>query len=74
MARYYADTYALVEILKGNPAYERYAEEDLITSEFNLLELAYALTRDYGEEKAVEILRIVRVFYNHSSAKGRGLR
>ncbi len=62
MARYYADTYALVELLKGNPAYERYAGEELITSEFNLLELAYALTRDYGEEKAVEILRIVRAF------------
>ena len=62
MARYYADTYALVEILKGNPAYERYAGEELITSEFNMLELAYALTRDYGEEKAIEILRTVRAF------------
>ena len=62
MARYYADTYALVEILKGNPAYERYASEELVTSEFNLLELAYALTRDYGREKAVEILRMVRAF------------
>ncbi len=40
----------------------RYAGEELITSEFNMLELAYALTRDYGEEKAVEILRIVRAF------------
>ncbi len=62
MTRYYADTYALVEILKGNPAYERYAGEELVTSEFNMLELAYALTRDYGEEKAVEILKIVRAF------------
>ncbi|RLG80580.1 MAG: type II toxin-antitoxin system VapC family toxin [Thermoprotei archaeon] len=62
MARYYADTYALVEILRGNPSYERYASEELVTSEFNLLELAYALTRDYGKEKAVEILRMVRVF------------
>ncbi len=62
MKRYYADTYALVEILRGNPAYERYAVEELVTSEFNLLELAYALARDYGKEKAVEILRIVRTF------------
>jgi predicted nucleic acid-binding protein len=62
LARYYADTYALVEILKGNPAYERYAGEELVTSEFNLLELAYALTRDYGGEKAIEILRMVRAF------------
>lgn len=26
------------------------------------MELAYALTRDYGRERAVEILRLVRVF------------
>ena len=62
MARYYADTYALVEILRGSSVYERYAGEELVTSEFNLLELAYALTRDYGREKAVEVLRIVRAF------------
>ena len=62
MVRYYADTYALVEILKGNPAYERYATEELTTGEFSMLELAYALTRDYGEEKAVGILKIVRSF------------
>ncbi|RLF97618.1 MAG: type II toxin-antitoxin system VapC family toxin [Thaumarchaeota archaeon] len=62
MTRYYADTYALVEILRGSPAYERYAGEKLVTSEFNLLELAYALTRDYDKERAVEILKIVRAF------------
>ncbi len=62
MARYYADTYALVEILRGSPAYERYASEELVTSEFNLLELAYALTRDYGKEKTVEIMKMVRAF------------
>ena len=62
MTRYYADTYALVEILRGSPAYERYAGEELVTSEFNLLELAYALTRDYDKERAVEILKIVRAF------------
>jgi len=62
LTRYYADTYALVEILRGSPAYERYAGEELVTSEFNLLELAYALTRDYDKERAVEILKIVRAF------------
>ncbi len=62
MARYYADTYALVEILRGSPAYERYAGRELVTSKFNLLELAYALTRDYGKEKAVGVLKMVRAF------------
>ena len=37
LARYYADTYALIEILRGSPAYEKYASEELVTSEFNLL-------------------------------------
>ncbi|WP_460025047.1 PIN domain-containing protein [Infirmifilum sp. SLHALR2] len=60
MPRYYADTYALIEILRGNPAYEKYAEEELITSEFNLLELAYALVRDYGVDRALVVLSIVR--------------
>ena len=62
MTRYYADTYALVEVLKGNPAYRRYAGEELVTSEFNLLELAYALTRDYGKNRALRILEILRAF------------
>jgi predicted nucleic acid-binding protein len=60
LLRYYTDTYALIEILRNNPAYEKYAGEELITSEFNLLELAYALVRDYEVNRALEILRIVR--------------
>ena len=36
--------------------------KNLLTSEFNLLELAYALTRDYGKREAVKILKIVRAF------------
>ena len=60
--RYFADTYALIEILKGNPNYERYSQEELITTEFNLLELAYALTRDFGEERALSVLKAVRAY------------
>ena len=55
---YYADTYALIEILRGNPNYKPY--KAIITSEFNLLELAYAITRDYNPDKAKEILGRVR--------------
>jgi len=62
LARYFADTYALVEILRGSPAYRPYADEELVTTEFNLLELAYALTRDYGRVKALEVLALVRAF------------
>jgi len=60
MAEYLADTYALVEILKGNPNYGKYSSAELYTTEFNLLELPYALVRDFGVEKAEGILEIVK--------------
>ena len=55
---HYADTDALIEILRGNPNYKPY--KAIITSEFNLLELAYAITRDYNPSKAREVLENVR--------------
>ncbi|WP_324735518.1 PIN domain-containing protein [Thermococcus sp. SY098] len=64
MAKYFADTYALIEILKGNPNYRKYSAEELYTTEFNLLELSYALVRDFGYEKAEEVLKIVRSAVN----------
>ena len=60
MAEYLADTYALIEILKGNPNYKDYSVEMLFTTEFNLLELSYALVRDFGVEDAEKILEIVK--------------
>lgn len=62
MARYFLDTYAIVEMLKGNTNYEKYASLELVTSEFNLLEVAYALVRDYGEAKALDVLKTVKTF------------
>lgn len=60
MADFFADTYAIIEILKGNENYKPYADLKLVTTEFNLLELSYALVRDYGKSKALEILSDVR--------------
>jgi len=59
MAELFADTYALIEILKGNPNYEKYSKRSLITTEFNIFELAYALYRDFGDD-AMGTLRLVR--------------
>lgn len=59
MADFLADTYALVEILKGNLNYRKYSGKPLVTTEFNILELSYALCRDFGDE-AAEMLRLVR--------------
>ncbi|RLF21219.1 MAG: type II toxin-antitoxin system VapC family toxin [Thermoprotei archaeon] len=60
MERYYADTYALVAIVKGDENYSAYVDKILVTTEFNLLELAHALTRDFGAEKARRVLKIIR--------------
>ena len=49
---YFFDTYALIEIIKGNPNYKDYAKEEFITTRFNLMELYYSLLRLFGEKTA----------------------
>ncbi len=47
--KYFLDTYAIMEIIKGNPAYDRFVDGELFTSLFNLYELYYNLLEDCGE-------------------------
>ena len=49
---YFCDTYALLEIIGGNPAYQEYTNQELTTSTLNIMELYYALLRDYGKDIA----------------------
>jgi len=49
---FFADTYALLEIVYGNRKYKDYLSEKIITTRLNLMELYYALLRDHNEEKA----------------------
>lgn len=41
MAGYFCDTYALIEIARGSPAYARYLSEPLTTSPIHLAEFYY---------------------------------
>lgn len=52
MARYFLDTYAIVEIIKGNLNYKKFLEGDLFTNLLNLYELYYNLLKDYDKEVA----------------------
>lgn len=52
--RYFFDTYAIIEIIKETPSYEKYRDEEIITSVLNIGELYYALLRDFGERTANE--------------------
>ncbi|MCS4539230.1 MAG: hypothetical protein HYU03_00860, partial [Thaumarchaeota archaeon] len=53
MAKFYLDTYAIVEYLTGNEVYRKYLKgASLITCKLNLMELYYVLLRDSGESNA----------------------
>ncbi len=46
------DTYALIEIIKGNENYKKYKSFSIVLTKLNLFELYYATMQKYGEEKA----------------------
>ncbi len=52
---YFLDTYALIEILKGNKKYEKYLDKQSITTLFNLYQVCFLVMRDFGRERAIEI-------------------
>jgi predicted nucleic acid-binding protein len=60
MDRLFGDTYALIELLKGNPSHDRYSDADLVTTEFNMLELTYALLRDFGRHETANVIDFMR--------------
>lgn len=51
----FLDTYALIEIIKGNAKYKKFLDEELYTTILNLYELYYNLLRDYNEEHAKDM-------------------
>ena len=54
--KFYFDTYALVEIGKGNPDYLQYKENiRVILSRLNLLEFAYVLIKEGKKEDIAQI-------------------
>ncbi|MBI2549163.1 PIN domain-containing protein [Candidatus Woesearchaeota archaeon] len=59
---FFADTYALIELLGGNPNYKTYLNHTLLTTKFNLLELYYHFLHDYGKETADKYLDIYLKF------------
>lgn len=50
--RFLLDTYALVELVKGNPRYRRFLAAKLFTTLWNLTELYLVVLRDHGEEES----------------------
>lgn len=52
MKTFFFDTYALIELVKGNPNYLKYSEDIIITTQLNLIEFYYSLISDFSKEVA----------------------
>ena len=50
------DTYAIIEVIKGNENYKSYTNSQIIINKFILTELAYWLISNYGIETARKYL------------------
>lgn len=57
-----ADTYALIELLGGNPNYRPYLNHILVTTKFNLIELYYHFLHDYDKGTADKYLYLYSKF------------
>jgi len=49
---YFFDSYAIIEVLKGNKKYQKYKNDLLITTKLNIFEVFYYLLRTKGIEAA----------------------
>lgn len=49
---YFLDTYAMIEIVKGNEKFKDFLKEEAFTSLYNLYEFYFALLRDFNEQIA----------------------
>ena len=53
---YVMDTYAVAEILRKNKNYCPYLEKSVILTQWNIFEIYYTVARDYGKEKAQQVV------------------
>lgn len=49
---FFFDTYAFIEVIRGNPDYKRFWDAVIITTILNLAELNYILKKEMSKEKA----------------------
>ncbi|MBD3313651.1 PIN domain-containing protein [Candidatus Woesearchaeota archaeon] len=54
---FFFDSYAVIEILKGNPDYQPYTECNILLTKLNLFEVHYNLMRGSSEKEAATFLK-----------------
>lgn len=55
-AVYFFDSYAIIEIIKGNENYKEYTDSVILTTKLNLFEVFYSLLRDLNEKECSTFL------------------
>ena len=70
MASFFADSYALIEILKGNERYIPYINGNLVTTEFNICEVTFAVCRDYPDKTRQVMARVRKMVTLLSTTDG----
>ena len=66
MSKYFYDSFAIIELLKGNAKYSKYfSEYEGVTSFHNANEVYYIMLREEGEEKGKIALDYLRQMTIH---------
>jgi hypothetical protein len=55
MVKYFFDSFAIIELIIGNPNYAKYIDEEATLTLFNLVEVYYSALNNLDEQKAEEI-------------------
>lgn len=59
--KYFFDSYAIIEIIKNNPNYEKFKEEVIITNAFNIAEVHYFFMENASEIESDRIIRELNI-------------
>ncbi len=60
--KYFFDSYALIELYKGNENYRKYKTAKVATSFFQLYEIYYSLRKEFSGEEVQEFFRFLQNF------------
>lgn len=53
---FFFDSYAVIEIIKGNPNYKYYTNSGILLTKLNIFEVYYSLIRDVGGKEAEKFI------------------
>ena len=62
MKAYFFDSYAVMEILKGNKNYDAFRDSEVVLTKLNLFEIYHNILKQFDEELAEEIINKYKVF------------